>query len=117
MNKKIRIVGSYLSPYVRKVLVCLHIKRVPYEIDPIVPFYGDEKFTVVSPLRRVPVFIDGDMTLADSTVICEYLEEKYPSSRLFPSEAPCWVRFSFGITSISSSYAALFGKRRRTRPW
>ena len=87
MNKKIRIVGSYLSPYVRKVLVCLHIKRVPYEIDPIVPFYGDEKFTVVSPLRRVPVFIDGDMTLADSTVFCEYLEEKYPSSRLFPSEA------------------------------
>lgn len=87
MNKKIRIVGSYLSPYVRKVLVCLHIKRVPYEIDPIVPFYGDEKFTGVSPLRRVPVFIYGDVTLADSTVICEYLEEKYPSSKLFPSEA------------------------------
>ena len=34
------IIGSYLSPYVRKVLVCLEIKGIAYEIDPIVPFYG-----------------------------------------------------------------------------
>jgi hypothetical protein len=31
------IVGSYLSPYVRKVLVCLALKGVAYRIDPIVP--------------------------------------------------------------------------------
>lgn len=84
LNKATRIVGSYLSPYVRKVLVCLHIKQITYEIDPIVPFFGDEKFSSASPLRRVPVLIDGDMTLADSTVICEYLEERYPSQPLFP---------------------------------
>ena len=34
----VRIVGSYLSPYVRKALVALDWKGVPYEIDPIVPF-------------------------------------------------------------------------------
>ena len=39
-----KIIGSYLSPYVRKVLVCLDIKGVAYEIDPIVPFYGNDEF-------------------------------------------------------------------------
>lgn len=87
MTSKILIVGSYLSPYVRKVLVCLHIKQIPYVIDPIVPFYGDENFSKASPLRRVPVLIDDDVTIADSTVICEYLDEKYPSSPLIPAKA------------------------------
>jgi glutathione S-transferase len=81
-----RIVGSYLSPYVRKVLVCLHLKSVPYEIDPIVPFYGNDEFGRISPVRRIPVLIDDEVTLCDSTVICEYLEERY-SPRLLPEGA------------------------------
>src|SRR5262245_34598702 len=36
MKEPVRIVGSYLSPYVRKVLVVLDQKGIPYEIDPIV---------------------------------------------------------------------------------
>jgi len=58
----IRIIGSYLSPYVRKVLVALELKGLPYEIDPIVPFMGDERFSRLSPLRRIPVYIDGRVT-------------------------------------------------------
>lgn len=81
----IEIIGSYLSPYVRKVLACLAIKGVPYRIDPIVPYYGNEAFARLSPLRRVPVLIDGSTHLADSTVICEYLEERFPNPSLFPA--------------------------------
>lgn len=84
MPEPVRVVGSYLSPYVRKVLVVLDLKGVPYRIDPIVPFLGDERFTALSPLRRVPVLIDGDVVLADSTVIAEYLEERHPAPRLHP---------------------------------
>lgn len=78
------IVGSYLSPYVRKVLVCLAVKRVPYEIDPIVPFYGSDDFARISPVRRIPVLIDDAVTVSDSTVICEYLEDRYPTPALLP---------------------------------
>jgi glutathione S-transferase len=79
-----RIVGSYLSPYVRKVLVCLDLKGVACEIDPIVPFYGGDEFARISPLRRIPVLIDDQVTLADSTVICEYLDERFPQPPLLP---------------------------------
>src|SRR5438309_895095 len=41
MVARVRIVGSPLSPYVRKVLVCLELKGITWEIDPIVPFMGD----------------------------------------------------------------------------
>jgi len=57
---------------------------VPFQIDPIIPFQGNEDFTRISPLRRIPVFIDGQVTLGDSTAIGEYLDERYPLPLLFP---------------------------------
>ncbi|HKU93938.1 MAG TPA: glutathione S-transferase family protein [Vineibacter sp.] len=86
MNERLRVIGSYLSPYVRKVLVCLEIKGLAYEVDPIVPFYGDERFSKLSPLRRIPVLIDKDVVLSDSSVICQYLEDRYPSPALYPAD-------------------------------
>jgi hypothetical protein len=54
----VTIIGTYLSPYVRKALVCLDLKGIDYRIDPIVPFFGNEQFTRISPLRRIPALID-----------------------------------------------------------
>jgi glutathione S-transferase len=81
----IKIIGSYVSPYVRKVLACLNVKGLSYEIDPITSFYANDDFSKLSPLRRIPVFIDGDVTLSDSSVICAYIDEAYPGPALLPS--------------------------------
>ena len=78
------VVGNYVSPYVRKVLAALALKSIAYQIDPLTPFYGDDAFTRLSPLRRIPVLIDGDLTLTDSAVICEYLDDAYPKHPLLP---------------------------------
>jgi glutathione S-transferase len=78
------IIGGPVSPYVRKIMAACILKGVPYRIDPIIPFQGNDDFTAVSPLRRIPVFIDDLVTLADSTVIGEYLEDRHPVPPLFP---------------------------------
>jgi len=82
-----KIVGSYLSPYVRKVLACLELKGIEYEIDPIVPYYGSSQFSRISPLRRIPVLLDDNLVLSDSTIIAEYINEKYPGHDLMPGGA------------------------------
>src|SRR5271163_2340974 len=83
---RVQIIGGYLSPYVRKVLVVLDLKGVPYEIDPIVPFFGDDRFSQFGPVRRTPILIADHVTLADSSVICQYLEDRYPHPVLYPAK-------------------------------
>jgi glutathione S-transferase len=80
------IIGSFVSPYVRKVLACLNLKRIGYEVDPITPFYGNDEFARLSPLRRIPVLVEGDFSLSDSSAICAYLDEAYPGPPLFPAD-------------------------------
>jgi len=81
------VIGSFVSPYVRKVLACLELKGLDYEVDPITPFYGNDDFTRLSPLRRIPVLIDGDFHCSDSSVVCAYLDEAHGGYPLLP-EAP-----------------------------
>lgn len=81
----ITIIGNHGSPYVRKVLAALALKGLDYEVDPIVPFFGGDRFTELSPMRRIPVLIDGDLVVHDSTAICEYLDEAYGGPPLLPA--------------------------------
>lgn len=86
MSEPLTLIGSYISPYVRKVLVFLELKGIDYRIDPIPPFVGDATFSRLSPLRRIPVLRDGDLWLNDSSVICQYLEDRYPQVPLYPTD-------------------------------
>lgn len=80
------LIGSPVSPFVRKVLVVCALKGIEVELDPIVAFYANEEFERVSPLRRIPVYRDDRVTLCDSTVICQYLEDRYPEPRVYPAD-------------------------------
>ena len=82
--------GSNLSPVVRKVRVVLAEKGIDYTLEQINPFNPPPEFLAISPLKRIPVLRDTDLpepnTLADSSVICDYLEHKYPAPPLYPSD-------------------------------
>ena len=86
MTRRLTIIGSFVSPYVRKVLACLNLKGLDYEIDPITPFFGNDEFERLSPLRRIPVLVDGDFSISDSSVICDYLDDAYPGHSLYPRD-------------------------------
>ena len=86
MSRPLTVIGSFVSPYVRKVLACLNLKGLEFEVDPITPFYGNDEFRRLSPLCRIPVLIDGDFSASDSSVICAYLDETYPGHPLLPAD-------------------------------
>ncbi len=84
LEHSMKVLGIPLSPYVRKVAVVLNIKGIDYEVQPVLPGSDDPDFRAVSPLGKIPVLIDGDLSIPDSSVICEYLEEAYPEIPVLP---------------------------------
>lgn len=85
-DRSAQIIGSPISPYVRKVLAACALKGIEVALDPIVPFFGGDAFTALSPLRRIPVYRDDRVSLCDSSVICQYLEDRWSSPRLYPDD-------------------------------
>jgi glutathione S-transferase len=82
-----------LSLFARKVEIALAEKALKFE-RVMVPFsqtrgYSPKHPAVVAanPKEQVPVLVDGGLTLYDSTVIIEYLEEAYPVPQLMPRDA------------------------------
>jgi glutathione S-transferase len=86
------VYGANASPFVRKVRVFLAEKGVPYELEPVFPFGVSDESRKLSPLGRIPAFRDGDRTLADSSIICAYVERTHPTPPLYPSEAYDYAR-------------------------
>jgi glutathione S-transferase len=87
------VYGVSASPFVRKVRVVLAEKKLEYAIEPIFPGpQAPPEFRKISPLGKVPAFRDGDRTLADSSVICAYLERVAPEPHLYPSDAYDYAR-------------------------
>jgi len=86
------VYGVNLSPFVRKVRVALAEKGVPYELDPVIPLNVSTEFKKLSPLGKVPAYRDGDRTLADSSIICAYLERIHANPPLYPSDPYDYAR-------------------------
>lgn len=74
------VYGAALSPFVRKVRLCLLEKGLDYQLEVVMPFTPPDWYLQLNPLGRIPAFKDGDFTLADSSVICQYLDERYPDT-------------------------------------
>jgi len=72
------VFGAPLSPFVRKVRLCLLEKGMEYQLEMVMPFTPPDWYLQLNPLGRIPAFKDADVTLADSSVICQYLDEAYP---------------------------------------
>jgi len=79
-----------LSLFSRKVEIALGEKALAFE-RVMVPFSQAAGYTpkhpavlAANPKGQVPVLIDGDLTLFDSTLIFEYLEDAYPVPPLYP---------------------------------
>jgi len=87
----IKVHGVHGSPYVRKVFIALDIKDVPYEIVRQMPFSEDAEYLKINPLGKIPSLVDGDLTLCDSKVICQYLDDAYPEPRLYPTRPNDWA--------------------------
>ena len=87
-----KLYSGPLSMFGAKAEIALREKSIPFELE-MVPFemktlYEPKHPEVVriNPKRQVPVLIDGDLELFDSTQIFEYLESLKRDPALWPAE-------------------------------
>lgn len=73
-----------LSPFCRKVRLSLAEKKIEVELVEERYWEQDKDFLRRNPAGKVPVLKMDRMTMAESTPICEYLEEVYPTPALLP---------------------------------
>lgn len=85
-----KLYSGPLSLFSRKVEIALHEKGLAFERIAVAfsqtrgysPKHPD--VLAANPKGQVPVLIDGDLSLDDSTVILEYLEDAHPEPSLYP---------------------------------
>ncbi|MBX9663983.1 glutathione S-transferase family protein [Novosphingobium sp.] len=65
-----------------KPLLTLYEKGLEFEknrLDPAKFEHHTDWFKAINPRGQVPALVDGDHVITESTVICEYLEDEYPT--------------------------------------
>ena len=100
-----------ISVNARRVWVALLEKEIPFE-PILVNLDGDQfqdDFTAINPLQRVPVVVDNGLRIVESLAILDYLEAKYPTPSLMPSEpkAIAVVRMIETITVVELQPATI----------
>lgn len=90
----------------------MHEKGIPFDrvrLDPGAVDSGSayQEFVMASPRREVPALVDGEVRLADSTVILEYLDERWPQRKLLPEAAAERARVRMLEEMMDTEYEAV----------
>lgn len=112
-----KLIGSYTSPYVRKVRAVLTEKKIDYDFVIDSPWLPESGVPNINPLGKIPVLLlDDETPLFDSRVIVEYIDAVTPNNKLFPApnreriEVKRWEALADGICDAAST-AFLEAKR------
>ena len=109
MAPKLTLISHRLCPYVQRAVIALNEKAVAFERIDIDLASKPDWFLKISPLGKVPVLRvsneSGEVTLFESNVICEYIEDTQPGAKLHPKDAltraqhRAWMEFGSSILS------------------
>jgi glutathione S-transferase len=81
-----KLYGALASPYVARVVMFANLKGIDLPIESPPGGMGSDEYRQINPTGKIPSLeIDGHC-IAESEVICDYLESVYPELPLIPSE-------------------------------
>lgn len=97
--------------------IALLEKGLPFEIIEEDLRNKSAEFLRVNPLGSVPALVDGGTIVNDSTIINEYLEEKYPARPLFPrtpeAKARCRMIEDYADSELAPSLRKIYYEKGR----
>src|ERR1044072_9543422 len=107
---KLVIGNKNYSSWSMRPWLALRASNIPFE-EMFIPLYtgaaDKQRILDVSPAGKVPVLVDGDVTVWDSLAIIEYLAEKFPEKKLWPDERAARARARAVSAEMHSGFMAL----------
>ena len=107
--------GVNASPFVRKVRIALAEKGIDYELIPQMPMGQTPEYFEISPLGKIPCYVEGDFSLPDSSAIIAYLERTSADPALYPSDPKEFARAlwyeEYADTKLSENVGKIFFNR------
>ncbi|MBD1881156.1 glutathione S-transferase family protein [Coleofasciculus sp. FACHB-T130] len=85
----LKLYHTPLSANSRRVWVALLEKEIPFELVSL-NMDGDQfqpEFLAMNPFHHIPVLVDDGFNVIESLAILDYLEAKYPTPALLPTDA------------------------------
>lgn len=79
-----KIYGAYLSPFVRKVVLTMELKGLEFEMVNAAPGMFPEGYEQKHPLKKIPTYESDEVSIPDSSPICQYLDDKFPGNDIIP---------------------------------
>jgi len=106
-----KLYQTYLSPFPTRVRLLIYAKGLDVAIVEPPGFHSDSRpkgeYMDVNPIGRVPALeLDCGTVLPESEVICEYLEDVYPSPTLRPADPLALARVRV-LSRISDFYIVM----------
>ena len=102
---------NYSSWSLRPWLLMQHTGIAFDEVKLRLSFTADSEFkrrlAAVSPAGRVPVLIDGDLSVWDTLAIAEYLNERHPDKQLWPADRKARANARSMCAEMHSGFSAL----------
>ena len=86
------IYGVPISVHTRKVIVAALLKGLRFRVEPVIPFNPPADWASLSPTGKIPVADIGGFKLADSAVICAYLDRLHPAQPIYPQDAKAYAQ-------------------------
>ncbi|HEX7342141.1 MAG TPA: glutathione S-transferase N-terminal domain-containing protein [Rhodanobacteraceae bacterium] len=90
-----------------RVRLILAAKGVSYEREMVDPDRPPDDLVEINPYGDVPTLVERDMVLYDSTVVCEYLDERYPHPPLMPIDPLSRARLRLAAARIEYDWLPL----------
>ncbi len=88
----LQIHGVPISVHTRKAIVTALEKGLAFSNVPVIPFDPPPGWAELSPTGKIPVLVDGDLVLRDSSVICASFERVRGEHAVYPRDTRAFVQ-------------------------
>ncbi len=96
-------------PFSQRCRIVLYEKGMDFDIRDMDPQDKADEIAAMNPYGRVPILVERDLTLYESNIINEYIDERFPHPQLMPADPVMRARARLFLHNFESDLFSHLG--------